>query len=680
MLLLLTTASMWAQNRSVAVVYDNSSSMTEYGQCEGINYAMQVLVGLLHQQDELSVFKMQPPNGTPINLFSKNDAIRQISNTYNCLERTTPFTAIANAAQQLRKSSKPLKWLIILSDGEITEQGFELSYPNDLQQLVTQAGARIIFLNVNAKTNVLDTFLDAKAPTTKTLRTKGNFTDVVNTMEQIASGVMTFSNGITVQQQGSTAKFTSPVPLRRVVVLQQQTSQTSGKLPAITGATAGGKSLSIDKSYNAQKSKGTYGMSGNVTHLEPSGIGVIPLGEVSINFNAAPNFQRTKFFPEAAVKLSTELIGGTQQQQSSVYKICDTAQHVLLTATLTDDSNRALSAEVLKKCKVQCINETNAQKTTLQLDPATGKFTAKIPMTGNKITLSVSAEFTGYFNLLSNIYTIEKEKCVIPKAVFDAKGGLTTLTAKVTQLAYAPSVTVTPKIQQDNGMLRNPTPAELKQLEIIQLNDSRLKLRVDKNPDGTFTIKPTTRICACFTPTGSDNLQFELRSKSPSIKTDTNSKLTVAVTVQDDTFWAKCGALIIALLVILLLLWYIRGIIIKPRFCLGSEIIYTRVTNVIKNKPKSYPLPGSFFNRWLIPYKPEKIMVGSVMFIAGSRCSHILVSAKTQNEYMFLAGMPLDNPGKKDERLSNGEKVEVVTGSIKESYEYRKLDNRGEIV
>lgn len=674
---LLMQTLVFAQNRSVAVVYDNSKSMTDAGQCEGINYAMQVLVGLLHPQDELFVFKMHPAAETAINLSGKQTAMQQVSATYDCLAVATPFTAVVKASSRLKSSLKKEKWLIILSDGDITEQNFHLTYPNELKTLVNQTGGRVIFLNVNPNNSVLDTHLANSGATTKTLRTQGNFTEIINTMEQVAGNIMSFSAGIQVQQQGNKAVFTSPVPLRRVIVLQQ-TSQPTSSLPNITKATAEGKSLTTDKSYKAKKARGSYSMSGNVTHLEAP-LGLIPTGKVEIEFSSSFDMNRTKILPEAAAKLVTELTGGIKSRQGSLYKICDTVKTLLLTATLTDDNNQPLALEVLKKCIVQGINETNGQKTKLNFNEQSGKFSASVPVSGNKIVLSVSAEFTGYFNLLSSIYTLEKENCPVPNAGFDVAGGRAALRAKVTELDYAPSFTVIPKIIQDNGTSRPPTKEELQQLEIVQLNESDLHLSIKKQPDGTFTIRPTKRLCACFTPTGTDKLSFELRSKSPSIKTSANNRLDLEVTVEDDTFWAKCGWLIIALLVLLVVLWYIWGLIKKPRFCRGSEVIYSRETNMMKNKAKSYPLPNSFFKRYLIPYKPERQMVGSVQFIAGTRCSHVFIAAKSQNEFMTIMGMPLDKPNTKDERISNGEQLEIVRSNVKEKYEYRKLDNSGNL-
>ena len=91
-------------------------------------------------------------------------------------------------------------------------------------------------------------------------------------------------------------------------------------------------------------------------------------------------------------------------------------------------------------------------------------------------------------------------------------------------------------------------------------------------------------------------------------------------------------------------------------------------------KARSYPLPTGFFNRYLVPYMPEKQVVGTVEFKAGARCSHVLIDRNTQTENMFVSGFPIENPRQKDLRLSNGEKLEVArSGGSKEVYEYRKI-------
>ncbi|MBK9462446.1 MAG: hypothetical protein IPN94_24240 [Sphingobacteriales bacterium] len=51
-------------------------------------------------EDELSVFKMEPPVGTDINLNQKKSSIAAITQSYDCSARKTPFFAAPNHRQQ----------------------------------------------------------------------------------------------------------------------------------------------------------------------------------------------------------------------------------------------------------------------------------------------------------------------------------------------------------------------------------------------------------------------------------------------------------------------------------------------------------------------------------------------------------------------------------------------------
>ncbi len=205
-----------------------------------------------------------------------------------------------------------------------------------------------------------------------------------------------------------------------------------------------------------------------------------------------------------------------------------------------------------------------------------------------------------------------------------------------------------------------------------QVGDVRIGIEVEKR-DGKMYVRPTTFMCACFTTTGKDQLQIQLKSTNPNLIITERGKLTIDIEIEDVGFWEKCGWLVIAGIIGLILLWYIFGILRKPRFCSGTEVIITKKSRVMTRKPKSYPLPTGFFNRYFVPYIPEKRTVGSVTFKAGARCSHILIAANTQNDKMYVSGFPLDNPGKKDVRLSNAEKLEISRQNGKEIYEYHRL-------
>ncbi len=670
-LILLHSSLLTAQDRAVAVVYDNSGSMTQSGQCEGINYAAQVMIGLLHPEDELWIYRMLPAKGDQINLNSKKKAMQSARKSYDCNARNTPFEAAIQAKDQLSKSSKKYKTLIILSDGGITDQNFATTYPDDLRQLVEATGTRIFFLNVSTQQSVLDAYLENSQTPNHTLRTQGSFEQIIGQMEQIAAGIMTLSGrGVSVTPKDKSIEWKSPVPLKRVIVLQQD-AQNNAKLPRLVAAKSEGNNLRLGESFEAQKSKGVYKMTGLINHIEATqGNGVIPKGNIELGFNQAIDASKIKILPEVAARLEIMLNSPTRSQKGNQYVVCDTVQTLEIGAKLVDFSGKLLDAEVLKASKVAFIDETTQQTTRMKLNESTGEFIAKVPFKGERLVVSVGAEFEGYFNFQSRVLIVTKDNCPRPKAFIIADKA--TLQAKVTEMDQAGTLVITPQIIVENDPPREPTAKELEDMYMEQVGDVRIGIDVEKR-DGKMYVRPTTFLCACFTTTGKDQLEVQLRSTNPNLIIIERGKLTIDVEVEDVGFWEKCGWLVIASIIGLVLLWYIFGILKKPRFCRGSEVIITKQSRVMTRKPKSYPLPTGFFNRYFVPYIPEKRTVGSVTFKAGARCSHILIAASTQNDKMYVSGFPLDNPGKKDVRLSNAEKLEISRQNGKEIYEYHRV-------
>lgn len=665
------TLQIFAQDRAVAVVYDNSGSMTQSGQCEGINYALQVMMGLLHPEDELSVYRMLPAKEDKIDLSSKKGAMQSARRSYDCNARNTPFEAAVYAKEQLTKSKKTYKTLIILSDGGITDIDFSIKYPDELRTLVEETGTRIFFLNVSSVQSVLDDYLENSQTPNKTLRTQGSFEQIIKQMEEIAAGIMTLSgSGITIQPKDKTIDWESPVPLKRVIVLQQD-AESNAKLPRLVSAKSEGSNLRLGESFEAQKSRGVYTMTGLINHIEAAQSGqVIPKGKVELGFNTSIDASKIKILPEVAARLEIMVNSPTRSQRGNQYVVCDTVQTLEIGAKLVDFNGKMLDMPVLKASKVVFIDETTQKKIRMNLDDKTGAFFADVPFKGERLVVSVAAEFSGYFNFQSKVLIVTKDNCPRPKAFIQSDKKA--LKAKVTAMGDGDQIVITPQIIVENEPPREPTPKELEDMYMEQLNDVNIGIEVEKR-DGKMYLRPTTFICACFTKTGKDQLEIQLKSTNPNLIITERGKLTIDVEIEDVGFWEKCGWLVIAGIIALILLWYIIGIVKKPRFCRGTEVIITKQSRVMTRKPKSYPLPTGFFNRYFVPYIPEKRTVGSVTFKAGARCSHILIAANTQNDKMYISGFPLDNPGKKDMRLSNAEKLEISRQNGKEIYEYHRL-------
>lgn len=664
-----------AQNRAVAVVYDNSGSMRDAGQCDGINYALQVMVGLLHSQDELYVYKMDSPNGHFMNLNDKHNTIKNINTVYDCKAKATPFEAVINAKNKLSQSSRKDKWLLILSDGMITDKQFIAKYTNDLRSFVEQTGSRIIFLNVSAANTPLDQYFSQTQTPQQTQRTDGNFTQIIKTMENIGATVMTLSGGgVPFKPVGTKLQINTPLPLKKIIVLEQEARKNT-VLPTVKNATSSGKNLWIEDTYTAQKANANYQMTGLITHIsaDKTANAIIPKGAIDIDFTGLPDPSKVKILPEVAAKLVVDIEGSVKSKSGNQQQICDTVRQVRVIARLLDLKDQPLDLPVLQGSRLWVMNETNHQKQAMSLDEKNSRFSTTIPLSSNHIVLSVTAEYAGYFNFQSQVINLHKDACPIPKANLEASK--TKITASVLAMDAADYITVFPRLSVGDAQARPPTEAEMKDLYIEQSGGTEgISLSIDNMPDGSMRIRPKGAWCACFTRTGKSDIGLQLKSRNPNIQIGSKNNLTVSVEITDAPFWAKCGWLIIATLSALLVLWYIVGLIKKPRFCRGSEVVFSRTTPLQTQKARSYPLPTGFLNRYLVPYIAEQQVVGTVKFRAGARCSHILIDKSAQTDNMFVSGFPIENPRVKDIRLSNGEKLEVArAGQSKETYEYRKL-------
>lgn len=659
---------MLAQNRSIVVVYDNSSSMKGV-QCDAVNYALQTLVGVVHPEDELSVVTMTNQKHFILDLNKKQNQIDQVIKQFVC-RGGNPFSAVEKAISQLEKSKKEKKWLLLLTDGEWDDLKNSKNSTR-LNQFIKQPDSEVQFLNLdvlaNADKNTLKNLLENEHKI-QALQTLGKGEQIIEEMGNMAATVMAMpASGITAATKERLVTIDTKVPLKRLIIIEQE---ESANIPQVTKAKdATNNTLFLKGPFTAKKNTANLKIAGEITHLLPSrGEEVIPKGKISITFDQVLSNQQFKFLPDVAAKLIPSIAGPIKSQNGRNYVICDTAKYIYLEAQLLDLQNNPLENEVLYTTKVEYMDDDTKQKYPLKINKE-GRFSVRYPMTKNKVSFSVSAKNKDYFNFKSNIFTITKEDCPVPYA--SLKADQTSIEANLLALDQVAPITIQPLIKIGDAPPRPATAEELEQLSIQKLNDTRIGL-ITNEVNGTLQVKPAPFFCRCFTSIGKDELKLGLVSNNPNIKVANDAQITIPINITRDSFWQQYGICIIVLLVTLLLLLYIFGVLKKPRFASGSEVMLTKIS-IVKGRPKSYPLPTGFFSRYLIPFIPETSQVGSVTFKAGKRSSHILLSAKTQHEDMYISGFPVDSPGKKDLRISNGETLEIDRGKRKEIYEYRKL-------
>ncbi len=216
---------------------------------------------------------------------------------------------------------------------------------------------------------------------------------------------------------------------------------------------------------------------------------------------------------------------------------------------------------------------------------------------------------------------------------------------------------------------------EFKEWKIISIKtDCRVGFNIERDDNKTlFLISPRYFFnTPCFTQTG--KLDFDLSAAGPFPIEPCNKK--IEITVSSASLWIKCGSIIKVLLLFILIIIWIIGIIVKPRFKTNSSITYASIRirksgGQKSSNPDTQDLSSNFIFRWLIPYIPETKSIWGKTFKAGKR-GKILLPKDQQNTDTIIKidGTMIDNPGVVDIHLSKGSEVNIETDNLIDLYKY----------
>ncbi|KPA09664.1 hypothetical protein MHK_010134 [Candidatus Magnetomorum sp. HK-1] len=117
---------------------------------------------------------------------------------------------------------------------------------------------------------------------------------------------------------------------------------------------------------------------------------------------------------------------------------------------------------------------------------------------------------------------------------------------------------------------------------------------------------------------------------------------------------------IIHCLICLQLIVYIIGVIYKPRFLSSLAITCRKYSNNIQGRPMTIILRTNFVRRWLIPFYPETIYIGNILFKA-KRKNKISFNVKDKDveKIYIVEGIELEKF--KEHLLLIGSKLKIQT-------------------
>lgn len=282
-----TSSAVQVPKKIISVVYDDSSSM-EGDAWVYANYAMQALIALLNEQDELYItFMSDYGTSVAMDLNDIEGTVQIIRNWTQ--EGGTPPESVDTAKAQLDSISETDAtaqfWLFVMTDGGLYSDQKDLQNKLDSLQgapMSNGTGLNVVYLAMGSSA------LTAQSGGSLHAFEAGNndaISSVMGDVSNLISGRITADNVQKVDDQ--TYTFTSDLPLYSISVLSQQSSAT------VTGAKASEGTLNVYRSIplDASEPFGTTSLNlfGNASVLnlrnQAGENQVIPAGSYTITFS-----------------------------------------------------------------------------------------------------------------------------------------------------------------------------------------------------------------------------------------------------------------------------------------------------------------------------------------------------------------------------------------------------------
>lgn len=647
--------------RSVALVYDDSGSMGDRhgdGDWRYANYALQGLIAFLGDDDDFYLVVMSDPNNVKryTGQQAKHQLVEDLKRSKPPVNGTpTPYEAIKTARNSLKIGEKNHeKWLVVITDGTFKPKPSDSIVKQEAEDFLQSTAARTAFLLIGKESDKV--FAEILRHSSQAIILQADNSDAIIERLYETAALMTSHNAKSVDlhalESERTLQIIPKFPLRRLTVFIQSKDKKTGP-PEIQTVTVQKESGRLDPyrlSLIAGSRKKDRSESA-IVHLTPTPpTTLIDVGKDQINISFNQNIKdfEYKLYPEVAAKLDIQL-GNSKADVLAMHsdqpiEVCEDAL-LSLHAKLITDSGKTLTETQsdIGQFDVSYLLDVGAAN-AMQINPDHTEFTAQFKPNQGTSTVSVKAAYPGYFDLRSQIYTLRTVDCK-PRTI----SILSDTSSWNESLMELPSskVLLTAKVDGQTMQGNEFVDAEM---SILSDTDVKFNLVKDEQNHQWQLLPQFTWGCACFTPTGEQKVEVLLKGA----REDEQGQHLLSLKVADVTWWKKCGNLVITAIILLLSFWYLFGIIKKPRFRQGSIVKYTR-----GHRTQTEHLPSGWASRWLIPFIPEKRVIGSVLFMAGVRSSYILLSNKTQNTDMTINGLPIDEPGRRDVRLSNLETLEI---------------------
>lgn len=689
-----TQADEFQKHRFVVLVYDDSGSMSyQCNSWEKANYSLQALTGLLDREDQLLVVRMSTPEQVSkieLGNSQRQSSINGIRNTPNA-NGSTPFAALQTATKQLAGVGREYEcWLVLLSDGEIyknTNENETLSvdefstFMETFMQDTCDQGVNCIFLAIGDQ--VPQEFKTAWNSSTgqKVLEAR-NPGEIIDRMNQISAVITSrdpdnaVDSPLEVNYIGSDkVEIAAPFPLRRLTIFSQAGKDAGIQMKIAESES--GDTLQITGPYTiGTPVGGSDHVAGRIIHIQDSR-SVMPAGKYQLVFGEDISGQHSqiKYLAELAVDFAcglykTEGDKLKQVDSSSAF----TGDEVQARVKIIDaDSGKALDLSKITGLIEVVMDIDGGSPEPLNIDLSSNAFVSRaFKLQEGKLNARFTMTITGWYQATKYCGLEVKDQ---PIRNLGLSIEPSEWRERLDQLENAEPICVTPTID-GRPMTENEFLEFSDKLQI----DTKAKIRVEMLNEHFEIYPELASLGMAFTPTGRLEAELLLNGRIAGEE----AKGDLVIVIEDIPWWIKYRPWIIYPIIILIGLWYINGIIRKPRFARDEAYINHETTSIVNGRPSSASNPfterlaGGWFQRWLVPYRPESMAIAGITFIAMPHKSCIKISRDSlENELdaegtrIFASGIKLDKEDlRSDIILNNSEELLIERRVRREKFKY----------